>query len=246
MKRIWQKSNLLSVSALLACAMLALSLVACGGSSGGNVSEQSPTPSEESTTSEADTSQPEATDAEEPEEPAVTYKLGDTVSTDLVELTPSSVQFAIALENSVPFGNDITAADDHYLQPKEYNAEEDAKNAFVASKGNVLVSIEFTVNNLDRTSQYLGDNGDLVTVTYGGKSYTEADSVEHGWYEVEEDHRSVSGTTIAYMLLMNEGPEAYRGYYEMPFEPSSLDDTFEITFNLPSVSGETVPFTFAV
>lgn len=251
LKRMSPKFNLVSVMALLACAALALSLVACGGSSGSSAPEQSSTPVEENAASETDSSQTESaeTEVEEPEEPAVTYKLGDTVSTDLVEFTPTNIQFAIALNSSVPFGNDITIEDNHYLQPKEYNAEEDAKNPYVASKGNVIVAIEVTTNNLDRNSLDLDEFGgphDFFTVEYDGTVYTEADKVENGYYTIPEDHRSVSGRTVANLYLGSKGPEIHRGYFELPFEPASLDDPMKVTFTLPNSDGTKTSFVFEI
>lgn len=220
----WEKKNY-QLLALLISAVFALSLTACGGSS-----PESDSPSTE-------------------EEPVVTYKVGDTVSTDLVEFTPNNIQFAIALTGSVPFGNDITAADDHYIQPKEYNADDDAKNPYVAPKGSVIVAIEVTTNNLDRTSIDLDEFGgphDFIAVEYDGKTYAEADSTKNGYYRVKDDHRSVSGTTVSNLYLGNEGPEVHRGFFILPFEPSSLDDHMKVTFNLPNSDGTKTTFVYAV
>lgn len=178
-------------------------------------------------------------------QPAETYKLEDTVSTDLVEITPNDVQFAIALESSKPFGSDVTAADDHFLQPKEYDAEDDAKNPYVASKGNVIVAVELTLNNLDRNYLELDESGkDLFTIEYGGKIYKRSDCVEAVWCEPAEKVSNVP--TVTNILLDNEGPEVRRGYFEFPFEPESLADSFTITFNLPSSDGKTATFTYEV
>ena len=188
---------------------------------------------------------------EEPseEEPVLErHNVGETVATDLVEFTLDDTSFAVALVNSVPSGNDITPEEDFYLLPKEYDPEEDAKNAFVASKGHTFVSIVFTANNLDRNSidldTYEGTAYDFVNVVYKGKTYTTFDFVKKSWWTLPKSHAGVSGTTVANTLIWTEGPEVHRGYIDLPFEPDSLDDSFDLIVTLPNSDGTLTSFMF--
>ena len=40
--------------------------------------------------------------------------------------------------------------------------------------------------------------------------------------------------------------DLFRGYVEAPFEPESLEDSFEIIFSLPTSDGSFESFTFVV
>lgn len=173
-------------------------------------------------------------------------KVGDTISTDLVEVTPTSIQFAFALNNQTPFGADAVAENNHFLQPKEYNPDEDSKNPFVASKGNVLVSFEIKANNLDRKSLTLDDSSTssqlISAVEYNGVTYSGSDVTAKGYCSVPE--KGSSGSRVANLLLGNEGPEIHRGYVEFHFEPSSTSDSMKVTFSLPNSDGSRSEFVF--
>lgn len=140
---------------LLLASAMALSLTACGD--GGE-----PTPF-----SGADPSPSESVSPA----PAAGSQLGETVSTDLAEFTLDRADLTIALEN---------AHGDDYFLPKEYSAEEDSKNPFVASKGHCLVAITYTLANLNRGNLDLDGsfNGPLFQVSYQGKDY----HPERIWY----------------------------------------------------------------
>ena len=71
--------------------------------------------------------------AETQQEEVAKYKVGDTVSTDLLEFTLSDSQFAIALNNQLPIGAEFTYDNTCYL-PKDYNPEADAKTPMLQQK----------------------------------------------------------------------------------------------------------------
>lgn len=123
--------------------------------------------------------------AQEPEEQAARYAVGDTVETDLVRLTLNRAELAIALVNTLEIGTGFNI-DNDYFCPKEYTAEEDADNPYVASKGSTLVFYELLVENLDRDYLELdGSSQDepFVSVSYDGETYSTEDFEEkkYGW-----------------------------------------------------------------
>lgn len=192
-------------------------------------------------------SRQEQAQQEEPEKEIAKYAIGDTVETDLVVFTLDNAEFAIALENSLPVGAGFTLDNDYFL-PKEYDEEEDKNNPYVAPKGHTLVSITFTAENLDRDFLYLDDgmaaDNNFITVEYDGAEYTSESFAEkeYGW-TVDQDGKW-SSTPVVGILLGKNGAETTRGYVDIPVDVSSLNDSFEIIFNLPQSDGTTAAFTF--
>lgn len=190
------------------------------------------------------------TAAEETE--VVTYNVGDVVETDLVRLTLSDSALAVVLNNSLPIGTGFSI-DNNYFCPKEYVAEEDADNAFVAPKGSTLVFYELLIENLDRDyleldSSFSSDN-DFVTVTYNGTTYGGSDfeEKEYGWVVRDvEGEQDWDSSPVSNLLAGVGEKDLFRGCAEAPFEPESLEDSFEITFNLPTSDGSFESFTFIV
>ena len=76
-----------------------------------------------------------------------TYSLGDTVKTDIISFKLTAGEFTYALVNT---------NGDEFAMPKEYNAEVDNKNPYVAAKGHTLAAFTFYVENLDRSSIDIG------------------------------------------------------------------------------------------
>lgn len=177
------------------------------------------------------------------------YAVGETVETDLVKLTLNDAAFAIALNNSLPVGADFSI-DNDYFCPKEYVAEEDANNAFVAPKGSTLVFYELVIENLDRDYLNLdgfGTKSEFIAVTYKGTEYTEFEEREYGWEIRDLDGEQDWGSTPVTNILAAAGSkDLYRAYATVPFEPSSLSDPFDISFTLPCLDDTTQTFTFAI
>lgn len=106
----------LALIALTIAAALALCLAGCGSSGSSSAANTGSLSS-----------------AETQQEEIAKYKVGDTVSTDLLEFTLSDSQFAIALNNQLPTGAEFTYDNTYYL-PKVYNPEADAKTPMLQQK----------------------------------------------------------------------------------------------------------------
>ncbi|MBM6676259.1 hypothetical protein H6A07_05820 [Olsenella uli] len=194
------------------------------------------------------TEQEEPEKAEQPEE-IEKHAVGETVETDLVKLTLNDAAFTIALNNSLPIGADFNI-DNDYFCPKEYVAEEDANNAFVAPKGSTLVFYELVIENLDRDYLDLdgfGTKSEFVAVAYEGETYTEFEEREYGWAIRDLDGEQDWDSTPVTNILASVGVrDLYRAYATVPFEPASLSDPFDISFTLPCSDDTTQTFTFAI
>ena len=211
----------------------ALSIAGCGNSStnhGSNIQE--------------------AAKESQKQEKASKYVVEDTVETDLVRLTLNNAALAIALNNSLHIGTGFSI-DNDYFCPKEYVAEEDSDNPYVAPKGSTLVFYELLLENLDRGYLELdtGSGSEFISVTYSDATYTGSDfkEKEYGWSVRDVDGEQDWDNGAVTNILLDAGiKELSRGYVEAPFEPESLNDPFEITFQLPKSDDTTESFTFAV
>ena len=194
------------------------------------------------------TEQEEPEKAEQPEE-IEKHAVGETVETDLVKLTLNDAAFTITLNNSLPIGADFNI-DNDYFCPKEYVAEEDANNAFMAPKGSTLVFYELVIENLDRDYLDLdgfGTKSEFVAVAYEGETYTEFEEREYGWAIDDLDgDQDWSSTPVTNILVAAGSKDLYRAYATVPFEPASLSDPFDISFTLPCSDDTTQTFTFAI
>lgn len=153
------------------------------------------------------------------------HVLGETVSTEIFEFTLERAELAIAADNSYSGGN--------ILLPKEYDAETDQKNPFVAPTGSFLVTFSCTVKNLDRGSlgfRYDDGWGDpIVTFRYKGKEYKATDAVY-----AEPDSSGVFDVNSSSNEIMKAGEvHALRGCLTVPVE-ADLNDAFELVVRLPA------------
>lgn len=201
-----------------------------------------------------------ATEELQEREEVTKYVVGDTVETDLVRLTLNDACFAIALGNSFPVGCDFMGntaygsgySELEYFTPKEYSAEDDSDNPFVAPKGNILVYTEMTLECLDRDSLEVDDslNDEFAVLNYEGEDYkvdifeTLAMNKEYGIRADAEGNWEQLG--VSNLLLAPTSTYTYRACYCYPVEPENLDEPFEITFQLPKSDDTTESFTFAV
>lgn len=164
------------------------------------------------------------------------YSLGDTVSTDIFELTLDNASLAISLENTLG---------ENFFLPKEYNAEADSRNPYVAAKGHTLVAITYTAKNLDRSTVEADDGWgpSFITVEYSGKAYTE--EVNNGYSKNnEEEWENIVG--LSNLLLQSGEQETRRCYIDIPVEVSSLDDSFKLIFHLPTSDGKTNDYVYKI
>lgn len=175
--------------------------------------------------------------------------VGDSVETDILRFTLDRAELAVALENGMTLGVGAPAdgfAGGNFYLPKEYDAAEDAKNPFVASKGHTLVSLVFTIENLDRGSiDLFGYNNGYIYIVYDGKSYKgefkfgARNENGEGW----KDYQSSN-------VLILSGASSYKAYVDIPVEIEDLSSPFEIKLNLPSSTNPEKPdvknFTYLV
>ena len=215
-------------------------LAACG-------TDNTPAPSDEPNT----TDQPAENTTPVPV-PAVTkYRIGETVSTDKLEFTLVDAQFAIALnQESIGYGMP-SAKNDHLLEPKEYDPEEDAKNPYVASLGHSLLYLQIRCNRLDRNNFELYEAAihyqhanvdDFIKVSYRGTLYDADDFGTVRWHLVSDNEtRSLDAHENCFVY---EGEREIRGYIDVPFE-ANANDPVEIDFPLPNSSGGNERFIFA-
>jgi len=167
------------------------------------------------------------------------YKLGNTVSTDILEFTLDRAEAATALTNSF-----TTGSADEYGTPKEYSAEEDGNNSMVASVGHTLIYFSYTANNLDRTSLDFGGfgSGKFLEIKYAKETYN--GDIKYTAKLTSEDVHW--GTYSSSNVLLSSGEKnSYRGYVDIPVEIKK-EDTFDITFFLPNSAGQTEEFVYTV
>lgn len=184
-----------------------------------------------------------------------TYSVGETVETDVVSFTLDRAELAIALENSMGVGLAEAAdgvAGGNFFLPKEYDANDDAKNPFVAAKGHTLISMTFTVKNLDRSSVELCDWGlyQFITIKYNGNTYTGKSSSDDNFKSqigaINENDEGWRDIRTSQIYVYGGEATSYKVYIDIPTETESLSSPFEITFALPTSSGETQSFTYAI
>ena len=164
-----------------------------------------------------------------------TYKIGDSVETDIIKLKLDTAQFAIALVNT---------NGKEYGKVKEYDASKDSKNPFVAAKGHTLVAFTFTVENLDRDYVNIGNsfNGKFTSVKYNGQTY----NTKEKFIAESKDGLTWKSYSSSNILLEVGATVKYRAYIDISTDVENLDNTFELTFYLPNSSGKTNDYTFIV
>ena len=190
---------------------------------------------------------PEANSASN--EPQVTtLSIGETASTDIVEITLERAEFATVLHRSISteaLSGQASAGEVDLGLPKEYDATEDANNPYVAPVGHVLVAYTVTVANLDRTSHDLDEwnDHDFVTLTYSSQDYPAEE--KKTVLKISEDG-ALSSSPVSNLLLMAQENSIYRRYAKFAVEPESLADSFQLTFSLPSSLAEKERFTYLI
>ncbi len=208
--------------ALLLALVMCLSLAACGGESQEIIETEAPQ------TSEIETTAPQIT----------TYKIGDTVSTDILEFTLDSATLAIALSNVL---------DDTYCEPKEYNPQDDANNPLVCGKGHTYAAFTYTVSNLDRTSY----NGKLPFISAEYKGVISNKQVDGAEFAADKNEWITTGNNptspvYSWYFVLSVGEErTFRSFIDVPIEADSLSDEFSLIIDLPSSDGFT-SFTFII
>ena len=225
--------------ALMLAAALALSLVACGGG-GGTGDNNTPSGGNGDTTS-TDTpgggEDDSAPTEEESKEKVEYYKIGDTVSTDIIEFTLDEAELAVALSNTV---------DENYFQPKEYDPQRDAQNPLVAAKGHTYATFSYTICNLDRTNY----NGQLPFVTAEYKDTTSNKQVDGAEYKGDTwitTGNNPTSPVYSWRFVLDVGIErSFRSFIDIPVEADNLTDEFLLNIELPVSDGTTSIYTYKI
>lgn len=246
--------------AFILAMIFVLNLAACGSGETKDTAPESDTTTETDTTSDVDTSSADSEDADQETETEIqSYQLGDTVSTDIFELTLDTAAFAIALDNGK---KDLDGnIKDTYMMPKEYNAETDKDNPFVAPKGHTFVSITYTINNLDRAFANFNDQEDqLFTIEYQGTTYTP--EIVDGLYRIYAERSMMDDSGAIEKIAPDQWQEFENNYYgvglqvgeketrrfymDIPVDAENLTDDFSVIVQIPTSDGTTTEFTYLV
>ena len=177
-----------------------------------------------------------------------TVAIGETVSTDIVELTLDRAEFATALYNGISTEavlGQIPVDEVELGLPKEYGASADADNPYVAPVGHVLVAYTVTVSNLDRTARDLDEwsSSDFITLTYSNQELT-ADKKET--VLIISADGSLYSSPVLNLPLAASDTSTFRRYAEFAIEPEALTDPFRLTFSLPNSQDEKERFTYQI
>ena len=209
---------------LLLALVLCLSLCACGDGD---------------STSQSEGNETSAQNAENTTPAETYYKIGDTVSTDIVEFSLDKAQLAIALSS---------VYDDTYCSPKDYDVNEDANNPFVCAKGHTYAAFTYTINNLDRTSY----QGELPLVSAEYKNTKSNKQVDGAEYNKENNEWGKTGNNPVspiyswhFVLEVGEA-KTFRSFIDIPVEADNLSDDFYLLIELPNSDGSTSIFTYLV
>lgn len=169
------------------------------------------------------------------------YKLGDTVSTDMVEFTLDDAQLSIVLSN---IGSSMG-------EPKTYDAEIDDKNPYVAATGHTLVFSEFKIKNIHDRPIELDKFSDfrkgLIEVEYNKNTYEEQVHFLADVSKVEgEDDKIFPISSTSSTRLNPDSERIIRAYLDIAADIENLNDVFYISFSLPDSSGEEKTFKYEI
>lgn len=170
-----------------------------------------------------------------------TYKIGDTVKTDIVEFTLNDSQLTIALSNK---------NDENYYLPKEYNAKEDVGNPYVASVGHTFAYVDLTLSAIDRSKVNIQNASSLCNKVF----YQNKECNQSATLGLEKKIISITNTingkwkhnTSTNILLSPSEKSQFRGYIDLNVNIENLKDTYYITFKLPNSKGNTQDFTYEI
>ena len=183
---------------------------------------------------------------------AKTTALGETVSTDILEVTVKKAALAYA----------AAAASYNASTDKVSNLDEACEPAdsglYQSNKGRCLLCIDFVLKNTDRATIDTDNCYVQFTVKQNGKSadlkdfdFNNPDG--RGWSELRFSGMpiSVDGGDFVVShtsnMLIDAGESVEIKYVGVVgFEPDALDDPFEVVVSIPNSSGERETFTYTV
>ena len=219
---------------LALCVVVSMCVVACG--------------------SKNTSSDNESTTVESTEEETVIYKLGDTVSTDLVDFTLNDAYLCCYAKSTMYSNENIL----RYAQ-----ATDTASGIYKASMGHVLVPVTYTIKNKDRVDLDVGDSYSSggwqlkFKVQYDGEEY------DLNGYDLNEKDGRQDGLHLDWGVISSSNGESYASvstsnHWQAPgtlmyktvgisaFDPTALDDPFKVVVNVINSKGEYEYFTYAV
>ncbi len=185
-------------------------------------------------------------------EDSKTYKLGDTVSTDIIDFTLDRAELGIYL-------HDGTAGDrDEICMPAEDNKYID-NDCFIASVGHTFVSLQFTISNHDRTTinidtdlttKHLPDANETIRtcslfafVEYNGEIYEKLDC-KTGLYPSDDGYDW--GSNDNHIHVESGETKHYRCGVDFVVDVETLTDSFGIVFSIPTSTNEFAEFKYIV
>lgn len=186
--------------------------------------------------------------------------LGETVSSDLIELTLSDVQLGYFAEaGAYRYSDKIMVNLDEAYLPSDNS---DGFAFFTSSKGHCLVCFDFTIKNIDRDTLDLGnyfyETNLSFTIDYDGNSFAVNGYSIHSGNDGDSrgliyGDSAVSKNGVDFYAydgqnILIEAGETYRIKVigVVNFEPNDLSDPFEITAHLLNSSQKNDDFTFSV
>lgn len=174
------------------------------------------------------------------QEPTNCYHIGETVKTDIAELTLNSSELTIALSNTI---------NEDYGTPKEYNAQTDNNNPLVAKTGHTFAYADFTITYTGRGG-HIDIQSSIASVKYNNKSYTgsrltaEKSIIATGYGQFASNKWKRLDTTNS--LLDPTDKSSFRWYADIGEDITNLKDKYYITFQLSNSKGEKEKFTYIV
>ena len=178
--------------------------------------------------------------------------MGETVSTDIFSFTLQAAQWTIALDN---------VSGETFFLPKEYSAQDDADNPYVAPIGHTYIAMTIVGTNLDRATNelYSSFGSPLLTeVQVDGQTYpvtmecgavmTNLDKTvldPNGYPNTIHANQWYSDVTSNMLLQVGES-QTRRVYLDVAEEITDLTTPFSFTVQIPNSDGEKEEFTYQV
>lgn len=191
---------------------------------------------------------------------AKTYTIGDTVSTDILDFTLDRAAMSFYADKHLTrtMQKVVTTADKYALPTNE-----SSDHNFVANKGRVLICLEFTVKNNDRSTINMCSAGNNwltkdLTVTYGGKEYpvngydmNNPDGDTFGMKLGDAIFSKDDKATWEYdgssnYLLRAEENTTFRVVGVAVFDPKSTADPFQLSVDVLNSEDKKEKFTYSI
>lgn len=165
--------------------------------------------------------------------------LGDTVKTDRISFKLIASKYTYALVNS---------NNDEFATPKEYDANEDNNNPYVASKGHTLAAFTFCLENLDRASVDIGgfSNSDFTVVKYDNETYGHSSESKTIFKATSDDNLTWKKYDSSNILIKAGEKKYFRAYIDIPVDIKNLDEKIELIVKLPNSEDKTDSYTYIV